>query len=55
MGSLSLNPLYINNQFAQLSLKETLMNTNIFKAMIVKEDDGKYVREIGNKNMADLP
>ncbi|MGR3302123.1 MAG: YhdH/YhfP family quinone oxidoreductase [Candidatus Scalindua sp.] len=31
------------------------MNTNTFKAMIVKEDDGKYMREIGNKNIADLP
>ena len=31
------------------------MNTNTFKAMIVKEDDGKYMREIGNKNVADLP
>ncbi len=31
------------------------MNTNTFKAMIVKEDDGKYIREIGNKNIADLP
>lgn len=31
------------------------MNTNTFKAMIVKEDAGKYMREIGNKNIADLP
>jgi putative YhdH/YhfP family quinone oxidoreductase len=31
------------------------MNTNTFKAMIVKENDGKYMREIGNKNIADLP
>ncbi len=31
------------------------MNTNTFKAMIVKEDNGKYIRETGNKNIADLP
>ncbi|ODS32914.1 MAG: alcohol dehydrogenase [Candidatus Scalindua rubra] len=31
------------------------MNTDSFKAMIVKEDNGKYIREIGNKNIADLP
>jgi putative YhdH/YhfP family quinone oxidoreductase len=31
------------------------MNTNTFKSMIVKEDDGKYMREIGNKNITDLP
>ena len=31
------------------------MNTNNFKAMIVKEDNGKFIREIGNKNIADLP
>ncbi len=31
------------------------MNTNTFKAMIVKENDGKYMREIGNKNITDLP
>jgi hypothetical protein len=27
------------------------MNINTFKAMIVKEDDGKYMREIGKKNL----
>ncbi len=31
------------------------MNTNTFKAMIVKEDNGKYIREIGSKNITDLP
>ncbi len=31
------------------------MNTNTFKAMIVKEDNGKYVREIGGRSTADLP
>jgi len=31
------------------------MNTNTFKAMIVKENNGKYMREIGNKNIPDLP
>ncbi len=31
------------------------MNTNSFKALIVNEDDGKYIREIGNKNIVDLP
>ena len=31
------------------------MSTNTFKAMIVKEDNGKYVREIGSRSTADLP
>lgn len=31
------------------------MNTNTFKATIVKEDNGKYIRIIGNKIIADLP
>jgi len=41
--------------FAVIFLKEILMSTKNFKAMIVKEDDGKYMREIGNKDIADLP
>ncbi len=31
------------------------MNTNTFKAMIVREDNGKYVREIGSRSTTDLP
>lgn len=42
-------PLYLQ------STKEALMSTNTFKAMIVKEENGKYIREIGNKNITDLP
>ena len=36
-------------------LKEVSMSTKNFKAMIVKESNGKYIREIGKKNIIDLP
>ncbi len=45
----------IDEMIGNCFLKILLMNTNTFKAIIVREDSGKYIREIGNKNIADLP